>query len=83
MKRLPFFTKSQRRALLVLEWVLLLAIIGFSVWKWQLPSNVNVKEEKKPKWASMPAKPFKYAEEEIPVETFAFDPMVVPSILKR
>ena len=79
MKRLPFFTKSQRRALLVLEWVLLLAIIGFSVWKWQLPSNVNVKEEKKPKWASMPAKPFKYAEEEIPVETFAFDPNTADS----
>ena len=33
MKRLPTLTKSQRRALLVLEWVLLIGIIGVAVWK--------------------------------------------------
>lgn len=79
MKRLPTLTPSQRRALLVIEWVLLIGIIGFSIWKWRLPSNVTVKEEKKPKWSSMPAKPFKYAEEETPIETFAFDPNTADS----
>lgn len=37
MKRLPFFTKSQRRALLVVEWVLILGVIGLSVWKTTRP----------------------------------------------
>ena len=33
MKRLPTLTNAQRRALLVIEWVLLIGIIGFAVWK--------------------------------------------------
>ena len=33
MKRLPFLTSAQRRALLIVEWVLLIGIIGFTVWK--------------------------------------------------
>ena len=49
MKRLPFFTKSQRRALLVVEWVLILGIIGLSVWKTTRPqtsSDSQLKGEK-------------------------------------
>ena len=33
MKRLPSLTDSQRRALLVIEWVLLIGIVGYAVWK--------------------------------------------------
>lgn len=43
MKRLPFFTPSQRRALLVVEWLLLLAIVSLSVWKWQVSGNGSEK----------------------------------------
>lgn len=49
MKRLPFFTKSQRRALLVVEWVLILGVIGLSVWKTARPqasSDSQLKGEK-------------------------------------
>ena len=33
MKRLPSLTPSQRRALLVIEWVLLVGIIVIAVWQ--------------------------------------------------
>ena len=29
MKRLPFLTSAQRRALLIVEWLLLIGIIGY------------------------------------------------------
>ena len=52
MKRLPTLTNAQRRALLVIEWVLLIGIIGFAVWKKtiapqssQTPSSSPLKEE--------------------------------------
>lgn len=50
MKRLPFFTKSQRRALLVVEWVLILGVIGLTVWKTARPqasSDSSLEGEKK------------------------------------
>ena len=94
MKRLPFFTPSQRRALLVIEWVLLLGIIGLSFWQWKVPSGSPVKVEKREKvgkgakgekgakereWNGTPAKQFTYYEQETPVETFPFDPNTADS----
>ena len=46
MRRLPFLTPAQRRALLVLEWVLLLGIIGVAVWKAKTPSDSPSNGEK-------------------------------------
>jgi len=78
MKRLPTLTKSQRRALLVLEWVLLIGIIGYSVWR-QTPSNSPLKGEKRREWYGAMVKPFTYAEKEQEVETFPFDPNTADS----
>lgn len=86
MKRLPFFTKSQRRALLVVEWVLILGVIGLAVWKTTRPqtsSDSQLKGEKtgksslllmKGKWGGYFAE-----EKERPVETFPFDPNTADS----
>ncbi len=82
MRRLPFLTKSQRRALLVVEWVLLAGIIGFSIWNTtshQPPSRSSSKAGERREWYSKPAKSFTYAVEEVPVETFPFDPNTADS----
>ena len=87
MKRRPFLTPAQRRALLVLEWVLLLGIVGVSVWK-QTPSNspskgrsfsstkstqdsVSLPIEGEVWRGSLP--------KEAPFETFPFDPNTADS----
>lgn len=80
MKRLPFLTPSQRRALLVLEWVLLIGIVVYSVWSWQ-KYEVPTKEmaETKDAQSNHPAKQYTYAVEEEPFETFPFDPNTADS----
>ena len=45
MKRLPTLTPRQRRAFLALEWLLLLGIVGYSIWKWQTPKDVTEEEK--------------------------------------
>ena len=82
MKRLPFLTPAQRRALLVLEWVLLLGIIGLSVWSWQRPktlSDSSLKRKAWHEWSGTPLKQYTYAVEETPIETFPFDPNTADS----
>ena len=79
MKRLPTLTQSQRRALLVIEWVLLIGIIALSIWKWT-PSDSSQKEEEKEQKAS----PLRggwvgSVPKEQPVETFPFDPNMADS----
>lgn len=54
MKRLPFLTPAQRRALLVLEWVLLLGIIGVAVWKSQTPKTVKDEITRRREWNGTP-----------------------------
>ncbi|MBR6141906.1 MAG: helix-hairpin-helix domain-containing protein [Bacteroidaceae bacterium] len=88
MKRLPFLTKSQRRALLVLEWVLLLGVIGIAIWQTSRPSpdlslvgrgeNTNGK--------TINTSPYKgeagrgsTLPQEAPFETFPFDPNTADS----
>ena len=79
MKRLPFFTKSQRRALLVVEWVLALGVIGLAVWK-QTPSNSPLKGEKSAqKVSSLRGDLEGSLPEEKPFETFPFDPNTADS----
>lgn len=82
MRRLPFLTKSQRRALLVIEWVLLAGIVGYSIrnaTRHQPPSRSSTKAGERREWYSKPAKSFTYAVEETPVETFPFDPNTADS----
>ena len=85
MKRLPTLTQSQRRALLVIEWVLLIGIIGFAIWR-QTPSDSPVKEEN----AGQEVSPLRGDIEgsrgwvgtlpkEQPFETFPFDPNTADS----
>ena len=81
MRRLPSLTPAQRRALLVIEWVLLIGLIVVSFWKWQSPSNSSIKEEKQRKWSNLPVKPFRYAEDEPAVESFVFDPNTADSTM--
>ncbi|MBQ7462178.1 MAG: helix-hairpin-helix domain-containing protein [Bacteroidaceae bacterium] len=78
MKRLPSLTKSQRRALLVIEWVLLIGIIVVAVWR-QTPSDSPLQEGKRREWNSTPAQSFTYYEKEIPIEVFPFDPNTADS----
>ena len=79
MKRLPTLTQSQRRALLVIEWVLLIGIIAFSIWK-AIPSDSPVKEENEEQKSS-PLRGSWVGEvpKEQPFETFPFDPNTADS----
>ena len=79
MKRLPTFTQSQRRALLVIEWVLLIGIIAFSIWK-AIPSDSPVKEENEEQKSS-PLRGSWVGEvpKEQPFVTFPFDPNTADS----
>lgn len=79
MKRLPFFTSSQRNALLVIECVLIISIVGYSIWRARIPSDSTKKVMERHEWYSAPVKPFTYAVEETPVETFPFDPNTADS----
>ena len=81
MKRLPFLTSSQRRALLVLEWVLLLGIIGVAVWQAKTPSGSPEKGEKQLKNQNPKFKGNFVGElpQEEPFECFPIDPNTADS----
>jgi len=79
MKRLPFFTPSQRRALHVLEGVLLLGIVGLSVRSWMRPKTEITETEKSRAWSGSSTEKITYAVEEEPIETFPFDPNTADS----
>ncbi len=79
MKRLPTLTESQRRALLVLEWVLLIGIVGYTVWSWQSPKKTKEVTRERREWYRAPVLQFTYAEKEREVETFPFDPNTADS----
>ncbi|MBO4551137.1 MAG: helix-hairpin-helix domain-containing protein [Bacteroidaceae bacterium] len=79
MKRLPFFTSSQRRALRALEWVLMLGIIGLSVRSWMRQKTETEGTEKSRDRSSISAERITYAVEEEPIETFPFDPNTADS----
>ena len=78
MRRLPFLTSAQRRALLVVEWVILLGIMGFTIWK-QTPSHSPLKREKTSQDSSPLSGWIGSVPEETPVETFPFDPNTADS----
>lgn len=80
MKRLPSLTPAQRRALLVLEWALLLCIVGVAVWQSRSPSDSpsdGWKEESLP--TERQAGGTSSLPQEEPFETFPFDPNTADS----
>ena len=81
MKRLPFFTPSQRRALLVIEWLLLLAIIVLSVWRWQSADSGSEKRKAMSRKSDYVVRDITYATAEDSVEVFPFDPNTADSTM--
>ena len=87
MKRLPFLTPSQRRGLLVLEWVLLIGIIGVAIWKSRPSPDLSLvgkeREIQNSKLKIKKASPrggwVGAVPEETPFETFPFDPNTADS----
>ena len=81
MKRLPTLTPTQRRALLVIEWLLLIGIIAVSIWvntNPKTPSDSLLKgKDSLPLgegWGGSASLP-----QEAPFETFPFDPNTADS----
>ena len=79
MKRLPIFTPSQRRGLLVIECVLIVGVLGYSLWTWHSPKSTKEGIEKSSGRSDYPGKQYIYAVEEEPFETFPFDPNTADS----
>lgn len=84
MRRLPFLSNADRRALLVLEWVIMFVMLGFFVYTWIEPQSGGKDgqgraEARDRQAARKGAKTYTYATEETPVETFPFDPNTADS----
>lgn len=83
MPRLPFFSNSDRRALLILEWILLLIILGIAISTWLSPEEPSSKsptaQYERKESAKQSSSVLTYAVPEVPVETFPFDPNTADS----
>ena len=79
MKRLPIFTPSQRRGLLVIECVLIVGVLGYSLWTWHSPKSTTEGVGKSSERSGHPGKQYIYAVEEELFETFPFDPNTADS----
>ena len=79
-RRLPFLSNSARRGLLVLEWLIILVVIGVCVFSWHKPKKefVHETEQSFPKQKKQ-AHAVTYAVAEEKVETFPFDPNTADS----
>lgn len=81
MRRRPFLSRADRRALLLLEWVLVLVVLGFFVYSWtqedsgKEPAGQRTERTTKQHTSKSQSKgkTYIYATEEAPVETFPFD----------
>ena len=83
MKPLPFFSNSDRRALLLLEWILLLVVLVFALYSWRDSSGgPSSSSEAADSARLLPAssdRKYIYAKEEELVESFTFDPNTADS----
>lgn len=87
MKRLPYLSRAERRALLLLEWVLMLAALGGMVYSWTRPDSNTAGNDTPAQQHTHHAtrskgtrsKTLTYATQDAPVETFPFDPNTADS----
>ena len=87
MRRRPFLSRADRRALLLLEWVLVLVVLGFFVYSWtqedsgKEPAGQRTEHTTKQHTSKSQSKgkTYIYATDEAPVETFPFDPNTADS----
>lgn len=87
MRRLPFLSRADRRALLLLEWLIVLALVAVTAYVWRKPASgsrsgisstdstllYNTRAREKP------SPDYTYGVPEEPVETFPFDPNTADS----
>ena len=85
-RRLPFLSNSARRGLLFLEWIIIIVLIGASVYSWCKPKedSVSQKEDSSTLYNRMERRvtsprSANYAVAEEKVETFPFDPNTADS----
>lgn len=82
-RRLPFLSNSARRGLLLLEWIVILVVMGVFIYSWYEPKEASFQRKE-----LLPAdsgkrtassRPVTYAVAEDKVETFPFDPNTADS----
>ncbi len=81
MRRLPFLSNADRRALLVLEWILIFILLGGLIYSWCTEEESKDKSHKdngapiaeNQHTGSQKRMTYTYAVPEMPVETFPFD----------
>jgi len=85
MRRLPFLSRSDRRALLLLEWILVIALVVGTFFSWQkerTPKDAkalhsdSIRQKRNVRTGQQA---IIYAEDEEVVETFCFDPNTADS----
>ena len=83
MKRLPFLSNSARRGLLLLEWIVILVVLGAFIYSWYQPKETtSQKNERLPAETgsrAISSRSSTYAVAEDKVETFPFDPNTADS----
>ena len=84
MKRLPFFSNSDRRALLLLEWIMLLVVLALAIYSWRGSvggdSSFSATADSALLRPTSSGRKYIYAKEEERVESFPFDPNTADSV---
>ena len=85
-RRLPFLSNSARRGLLLLEWIIIIVVIGSFIYSWHEPKKDSIAQKKgftdvsaNPAKDRTSSRPITYAVPEEKVETFPFDPNTADS----
>lgn len=85
-RRLPFLSNSARRGLLLLEWIIIIVVIGSFIYSWHEPKKDSIAQKKgftdvsaNPAKDRTSSRPTTYAVPEEKVETFPFDPNTADS----
>ena len=80
MSRLPVLSRSARRGLLLLEWLLIIIVLGVCVFSWHQPGDDTVrKKERISRSRDRHSSTETYAVAEERTETFPFDPNTADS----
>lgn len=86
-RRLPFLSKSARRGLLFLEWIVIVVFLGAFIWSWHKPKATSEPRKEKEslsyntKKSGTSSRTICYAVPQEKVETFPFDPNTADSTM--